>query len=604
MMHTTPTYQPFVPHSIEDRDFWQRVQSDPATANVVRVINELADSAPARPPVPLASDYLAARRSNDRDRVDRYWRTDRITFSALVLRRCLLGIDPADPDDRLLDWLFSFTTHPTWVVSAHLPNNDLPASGSPQLDLAATEMAGVLAETVEIMRPWMDAHSQTLAESILTEIDRRVLEPFVHNSEGQFWATEDRSAHRNNWAGVCAGSILAACVSLERQGRPRPDARAKALRMLEIFYRDGFTPTGECDEGVMYWAYGVSYSIFGLHRLSPEDLARHLDLERLRQVASYPGRAHLFDDTFYCGNDSVSRARAGVAYVPWLAEVTGDPFLPWWLNTYPSEQWRDVMSGLRVIDSLLKGHASKKTTTAAPSPVQYLDDQQVLITRTATPSGELLVALGGGSNAERHNHNDVGHFIAHVNHQLIIPDLGAPEYTADFFGPKRYTYLAASSLGHCCPVINGQVQRNGPDTVAKVLSKSLTPGKASLELDLTAGYPSDAGLKQWTRGMRTDGEKVVISDTLRLRPQSAVTHLVWFTIEPQVTQSDNALTVRAGPLVCTLSPAPANYRIIPVDPAEHLLREFKAGETLYRLEADYDAPDGTPLSYSTTLATA
>lgn len=599
MSNPVPPCRPFIPHSIEDRAFWQRAQADSATAGFVRAIRARADAAPARPPIPLASDYLAARRTNDRHRIDNYWQVERVTLSALVLRRCLLGIDAADPDDRLLDWLFAFATHPTWAVSAHLPGNDLPIAGAPRLDLAATEMAGVLAETVEVLRPWIDSASQTLATSIIHEIDQRVLEPFVHNRNPS-WAIEDELDHRNNWTGVCAGSILAACESLARQGQPRPEARAKALRLLDRFLREAFTPSGECDEGIMYWSYGVSYTCYGLCRLAPDELAGSIDLDRLRQVAAYPGRTHLFETTFYSANDSTTRTGAALSYVPWLAEVTGDAFLRHWLASAPSESFRDVMSGLRVIDSLLDPRSDRPADPPPQRPTQYLEDQQVAIARLPSPAGEMLIALGGGNNGERHNHNDVGHFLVTIDQQAIIPDLGGPQYTTDFFGPRRYTYLAASSRGHCCPVINGHEQRPGIEAAATVLERELGAAGVSFALDATAAYPPEAGLQRWTRRLRTADHQATLTDTFQLAPSANVTHVVWFTSQPQATETDGGLTLRAASLNCRLEPAPARYDVIAVDPVEHRLREFGPGQTLYRVEAHYTAPTGS-LEYRTIL---
>ena len=55
-----------------------------------------AAEVPETAPPPPARDYLAASRSNDRARLDAVRHRDRNALKALVLRRCLLGIDGAD----------------------------------------------------------------------------------------------------------------------------------------------------------------------------------------------------------------------------------------------------------------------------------------------------------------------------------------------------------------------------------------------------------------------------------------------------------------------------------------------------------------------------
>ncbi len=567
---------------MEDRAWWEAKRADPATSGIIDDILKKTESASAQPPVIAASDFLAAKRSNDRARLDEFWRTHRTVLGDLCVRRAVLGMDAQDNDDRLLDWLWSFLNQPTWVVSAHLPNRDLPAAGSAQLDLAATEMAAVMAETRELLLPWIIAQSGTLADSIIAEIDRRVIEPFVNGREDKGWARTDFDPNRNNWTGVCAGSILAACVSMERQGHPRPEARELAIHLIDIFLREGFTKSGECDEGVAYWGYGVGFMCNGLECLSVEELNNRIDMQRLKQVAGYPGRAHLFGQTFYAANDSGMRAGAATHFVPWLAAVTGDSFLQQWAAAHPAQMRRCVPTALRSIEYSPNASDADRKPLAANKTPRWLEDQQVVI----ATEDRMLVAIGGGNNAERHNHNDLGHFVVAVDEKIIIPDLGAPLYTADFFSSKRYTYLSASSRGHCCPIINGQEQRAGSEAQTVVLAKDLTPGVVAVEMDLTSAYPPAAKLKLWKRSMKQRDGGFVIGDRYELAGAGEVTQVVWFAIKPAV-EKGGAIT--AGPLQCRLTPPPVEMKVVEVDPVEHHLRDFKAGQTLYRLEASYRA---------------
>ena len=580
------------PHAITDRAFWNRAASEPRFAEMRDLLLTRAGKASAVPPIPSASDFLAARRTNDRARLDRYWQTDRATFSALAFRRCLLGIDPVDPDDRLLDWLWAMMTCPSWTVSAHLPNNDLPATGQPTLDLASCEMAALLAELRQVLKPWMDGHSKTLADSIVRLIDDQILNPYGAGV-GVWWA-DPNSRHLNNWTGVCAGSILAACESLAAQGHPRPQARARALADLRRFLERGFTESGECDEGVMYWNYGVGFACLGWSRLSRAELEASVDRERFRCIAEYPRRAHLFNDSFFTGNDGGLRATAQVSFVPWLADAVHSDWLAAWARRRVAIDLRhfgQVVNALDAMDRLEAGSVAKETVALeTTSDAQWLPDQQAAIIRVPGPQGRLLVTLTGGHNAERHNHNDLGHFMAAVDEQWIIPDLGAPQYTSDFFGPRRYTYLSASSRGHCCPLIAGQEQRDGRDAEGRVIQWEPEAPRSRLELDLTSAYPAGAGLKQWTRSLEREGDHALLTDAFETKGGGApVTQVVWSLVKPVVESQDQ---VRLGRLLLLFSPAPQDRRVVEVNPADHALRDFK--ETLYRLEVDYStSPDGT-----------
>lgn len=588
----------FIPHSITDRGYWDGVRVAPQHVELVSYVEDLASQAPVQPPLPLATDFLAARRSNDRGRLDRHWQRDRTILSALALRRCLLGPDAEDQDDRLLDWVWSFLTEATWVVSAHLPGNDLPASGKPTLDLASCEMAALFAEMREALQPWMASVSNTLADSVIAEIDERVLTPY---GAGEPVGWQGDPAHANNWLGVCAGSILAACESLAAQGQPRPEARARALDGLRQFIETAFTEHGECDEGLGYWVYGVGFAVLGWSRLSRQELEANVDMARLRLIADYPRRIHLFDNYFFSGNDASLRVAAPRHFLPWLAAATGVDWLQSWAHQNPpataAQQLRHLGLMLRALDANEPAASDDESGTAAllPSldePVRLIEDQQVGIFTIQTTHGELLACLSGGSNAERHNHNDLGHFLIALNGQWIVPDIGAPAYTADFFGPRRYTYLAASSRGHCCPVIGGVEQRAGAEAAGKIVEWAPDVDAPRLLLDLTAAYPPEAGLLRWTRSLECrqqtceGGGTAVIADSFQTAtPNTDITHLIWSLVEPELIGGHNQ-AVRLGLLRCEFSVPPHTLHVAAVSPEEHRLREWN-GQPLYCIEAGY-----------------
>lgn len=583
------------PHSITDRAFWKAVAQDPGLGGLRDEVERFSAEAPPAPKMPQASDYLAARRINDRGRLDGHWQGDRVVLAALAFRRCLIGLDPKDADDRLLDWLWSFLSQSTWVVSAHLPGNDLPNLGKPVLDLASCEMAAFLAEMREVMKPWMDSVSKTLADSIIVEIDRRILTPY---GDGMPVGWQD-GANLNNWAGVCAGSILAACISLEAQGHPRPKARERAMKGLALYIDRAFSEHGECDEGIGYWTYGLGFASIGLSRLSQDQLVAALDMKRLRTISDYPRLSHLYDDIFFAGNDASLKNHGALYFVPWLSKVCDLPWLAEWAAAYPDARFRHFSQLLRMVGLPVDTRATAKL----PRPKRRADllvDQQAAIVQLPSGKGPVLATLTGGTNAERHNHNDLGTFMLAVGNRLIIPDIGNMKYTADFFGAKRYTYLAASSRGHCCPIINGQEQRPGAQAAGQVLKWEPGEDRTLLSIDLTAAYPREAGLAKWTRSMdMRGGQTVTITFADEFVTQArggTVTHVIWSLIKPQ---QRGAGQLELGEVQCELNPAPVKLAIETVIGAEHGLREFR--DEIYRIEATYQTDAGGKLAVTTKL---
>lgn len=608
-------YFQYQPRSISDRPFWDAVKASDRFAGLRRGVETVVADAPARPPMPLASDFMAGAWHNDRARVDEHWQKNRRLLSYLIVNRCLNGI--GDRDERLLDWLWSFAMEPIWTVSAHVPGRTLPDLSRGILDLASTEMAAFLAETVEVLGPWMDSISPQLAPSILHEIERKILRPFVGNFQHSGWANLD-NPHISNWTGVCAGSILAACRAMANLGRPHPEAEAKAIALLNVFWQRGFTDAGECDEGISYWIYGVAFACYGMSRLSEAEFRQHFDVARVAQVASYPRRAHLTGTAFFNGNDSNMTAGQPTYLTPWLAAATGEDWLLRW-PTAPDLQgkeltgpgWkRPVDAGqqhFRHVGQIFRILSSPATTDIAPTehaadgPPVLLADQQTGIIRAATNAGPMIACLSGGSNAERHNHNDVGQFLVFLDGIQRVVDLGAPHYVNDFFGPKRYTYMPARSMGHNVPLINGYEQFAGKEAAGRLLKWDPTPHAATLSLELAAVYPSEAGLKSWTRTLRQRGDANVpfaLEDQYQsAEPGSAVAHAWWTVERPEFLAADR---VRMGRLVFHLT-RPLSVRSEEVSAEGMNLREF-VGQTLYRVELGYETDGDGKLSVQTLIA--
>ena len=593
-------------HPATDRDYWEAMRADSRHAVLLKQAAEICGKATDVPPPSTATSFLAAKRSNDRSQRDRFWQGERSTCAALAFRRCLLGLDEKDPDDRLLNWMWSLLTEPTWTVSAHLPDNDLPLVGRPHLDLASCEMSAFFAEMRELLKPWMDSVSGTLADSVVRAVDAQVLTPYAEGIE--VWWQDPPHTHCNNWTGVCAGSILAACESLAAQGQPRPQARERAIAGLRLFLDKAFTASGECDEGLGYWSYGVGFACMGLSRLSRADLEANFDLDRLRAIADYPRRAHLFDEYFFSGNDGGLRCPAALDFVPWLAAVTGNEFLAGWATEHPGlGRLRHLGQYVRILEAPVLPEEPRKASNTA---VQHLPDQQIAIFRSPTVSGELLVALSGGHNAERHNHNDLGHFVAAVGGQFVIPDLGAPHYTADFFGPKRYTYTSASSRGHCCPLIDDFEQRPGSEAAGKVVAWEPDAVTPRLELDLTAAYPSEAGLTKWTRAIERRAAKdglpaqIVLIDRFKTSAgDRRITHVIWSLNpfkEPDESVEGTGVRLHLGALTVEISPAPTALGSSTFSPQDLNLRDFQ-GQLLYRIEATFRTDEKGELRIETRL---
>jgi hypothetical protein len=160
----------------------------------------------------------------------------------------------------------------------------------------------------------------------------------------------------------------------------------------------------------------------------------------------------------------------------------------------------------------------------------WFDQGGVLIARPSHASRpRFAVALKAGHNAEHHNHNDVGSYVASLDGEALLLDPGSMVYTADTFSSKRYRFAIMNSYGHPVPIINGKLQQAGSVARAKVLILERTDDMDTFGLDLTDCYdePNLESLKRtWTYDRRGDGALRVVDQVTFREPGRIETALV------------------------------------------------------------------------------
>jgi hypothetical protein len=156
----------------------------------------------------------------------------------------------------------------------------------------------------------------------------------------------------------------------------------------------------------------------------------------------------------------------------------------------------------------------------------YFPDYGAIVVRGTDKAGNLWeFAAKGGHNEEHHNHNDCGSFLLNFNSQPALIEIGAPEYVRDFFRLEhRYKFLAARSLGHSVPLVNGVEQHVGREFVATVLDCKLGANGVTFVVDLAKAYPPEARLQKLVRTFTFDKSagRLFIDDAYELDGRGVV----------------------------------------------------------------------------------
>lgn len=358
----------------------------------------------------------------------------------------------------------------TWALPAHLPiANQAFCSGSSEwLDLFSAETAATLAEIKSLV-----ALSPALNQRISQEIERRVLAPY----SARPW---DWELLENNWSAVVGGCLgITALLELE-QHSPRQKAIIERLDGAMESYLSGFAADGVCVEGVGYWGYGFGYYLYYAEKLATVlGDQRYLEGAKVRAIAAFPAKVLIRAGEYVPFSDynAVELASGLLSFCKTFFDVAIPPLAQTSsLDFDPCYRFAQLLRNYTWTDPELFNQP-------IAGGQHYFQNAEWL--NSCCPEDNVVFAAKGGQNSESHNHNDVGSFIFGDATELFLTDLGAGEYTRDYFNEAtRYQYFVNSSRSHNVPVINGHFQAAGPFG-----SEAVVYQENNFSLELAEVYP-------------------------------------------------------------------------------------------------------------------
>lgn len=593
--------------TINERDAWDEAARSPHGA----IIREAALAAarehartPAAP-LPTLADFLAFSRTGDRQAWEAKADVLGARLDAFTLAAYFTGNETWV--EQAADALWAICEMTTWVTPAHERAN-VPDPDFPYLDLWAAMQAQTLAETLQVLGPALDRLDARIVRRARRELDRRIFDPFLARGDWWWLWKQPGRARLNNWTAVCSGAILAAALAALNDD-PDRQARivARAAWSLD-FFKDTFDAAGSLDEGAGYWAFGMSYYTMAAERLHARTAGK-MDLFAdpiWREIATFPDRVRLYGDTFAAFSDIKPVVQTSPGWLVWLGRRMDVPGLVDWAERLADPAGAGYPSPHRYLPFVLRtlfwmqGTATDAITPAAETrPVSvYLPDVQWLIARSDSSDDALIVAVKGGHNGENHNHNDGGSFVVHFRQEQLLADLGAPTYTRQFFQIEtRYENIAARSLGHSVPFVNGQEQQPGGAFAARLLDA----GDSRLSLDLSGLYPPEARLTELRRDVvlhrPNEDEKdafLTLSDAATFTGDGATLALPLMTQDQavEIIEPGKArVTGRRGSLDVVWNPAQATCRAEEVAVNDPLFTQENGGTGLCRLWFDVIVTD-------------
>jgi len=402
--------------------------------------------------------------------------------------------------DKTLDVFSEFS----WALPAHVNS---PSGRDPfHIDLFAAETANLMAELIAL---FPNIFSPEFIVAVKNRVRRDFSENYVNRHEDFFWTKAS-----NNWNAVCHQGVIGAALALEADTDLLARILMLAKKYLPLFLR-GFGNDGACSEGPGYWQYGFGWFCVLNEQLETRTAGQLSFIEgdpHVREIALFGTRVTLTNFHFVNFSDSPRTGALSPSLLTYLGNRLGDQNL---LAHARKSYQRLDQTGLNLqgqrTDLLYFVRLLLNTPddTNLDQPIEpsdfFFKDMAVLVSSGLDANKHLWeFAAKGGNNAEQHNHNDCGSYILNIDGSPVAIEIGAPEYTKDFFRENRYQYLAARTLGHSLPIVNGREQAAGPQYAAKVISCDLAPGHVEFSLDLAECYPSDAHCNELIRSFYFD----------------------------------------------------------------------------------------------------
>jgi hypothetical protein len=468
-------------------------------------------------PLP-ASLYLQYQRNGNRVNYEKVSFEKRTQLFALVLAESME--QKGRFTDAIMDGLWSLCEESFWGVPAHYyfqkAGIGLPDVQDPTVDLFASETAEVLALTDYFIGPQLDTISPLLRQRIYYEVNRRMLVPLERDSIPYgYLGSGRRDAPVNNWNAWVISNWMAALLLLEKDQPRRVKELHHALGLLDN-YINGLGEDGAVDEGPSYWFGGAGRLFDGLIMLQTATAGKFTIFQEpvIRRLGAYIGKMHIAGNYFIDIADASPTISADGPLIYRVGKAVNDTAL----RNFGSWAYQHIddhdflhkdFSKPRIVWNLLalKDCAAEP---AAPPVSKEVWFKNIQLMTTGTDKG-LFLASHAGHNGESHNHNDVGDVIVYSEGQPVIVDVGFGTYTAKTFSTARYDLWYNNSAHHNLPVINGFQQGAGRKFESRDVHYESGADKATLQMDIAAAYPEEAGVKQWKRIVSLDKRRGEVS---------------------------------------------------------------------------------------------
>ena len=350
----------------------------------------------------------------------------------------------------------------------------------------------------------------------------------------------------NNWNGICNGNVaVAALCMFERDPHTMSWLVATAANDMQLFIRE-FEPDGQSEEGLMYWGYGLMYTLPAFDCMQ-RNLGTTFGLAEtpgMRKTGYFPVYSTGTVTSINIGDDPLKTGKAksffwpakqlkdaSLARLQYDMVMAADGDMPWFNFFYYDPEL--VKQGSRI---------------EVPLDHSVYGLELYSMRENWTDPDAFYVSVHGGYNSASHGHLDAGTFyIQALSEVWAYGNLGRDDYTfPGYFSkrtfpeyndsayaqkePGRWHFYRMRAEGKNCLVFNPS---NRPDQdekgTAKVIRQASTADAGYYILDLGDVYNRD--VIHYERGIKLDRKKQII--TIQDEFTALEKSTVWWSMHTQ-----------------------------------------------------------------------
>lgn len=493
----------------DDREFWKKALNE----ELVKTAEEYLG---CEWPQIRATQYMEFQKSGDRLTQEDPHFARRQALLILFIGELAEHKGRFLPD--ICDGIFALCEESFWGLSAHIQatkRHFLPDSVNHYIDLFAAETAELLSVIYHIMYDELKEYCPELLERMEYELDQRIIQSYLAHTDFPWMGNYGRRV--SNWNPWIISNILTVFLSVRPHRNVFEKGIYKMLNEISRYY-EAMPDDGGCDEGCNYWgrAGAKLFSFCDQLYIATDGKINFFNDQKLRNIIHYELKAYIGGSYFVNYGDGNAKltfhSNHDLVYA----------LYGYGLRTDSSDFLKFVATFKRVDKDdgktpISRGSSAKSTlwslifADSIAAEDEYtqngsyaLPDLQHAYLR----NGKWFCALKGGSNAERHNHNDVGNYMVYCDSKPVIIDAGCGTYTKFTFSPERYTIWMMQSGYHNLPVINGVEQMNGAAFKADSFEVNGNTARASF----ASAYPETAGVRNVKRTVEVTEKGVSVSD--------------------------------------------------------------------------------------------